>query len=201
MTFHGVPKASQQVMSKVHEAPYSMSIPMILLGIGAIFSGIFAVNFMTGYNNFDFWKESIVTLKANELIDKAHHLPLIVKYTPVFISIFGIILAWYFYIRRPEIPKRIADTNPTLYKFLLNKWYFDEIYNFLIVDPVKWTGKFLWKIFDGLIIDGLGTDGFASMILSVARKVSFIQTGLLYHYAFAMLIGIVLFVSLFLINL
>ena len=102
-----------------------------------------------------------------------------------------------FYIRRPDIPTELARQQPLLYKFLLNKWYFDEIYDFLIVRPTLWLGRLLWKGGDGWLIDGFGPDGSRPGSLDVTRNVVRLQTGYLYHYAFAMLIGVAAFITWF----
>ena len=198
MTFHGIPRADKSVMSHVHEAPLSMNLSMLILAVGAIFSGMVAAGFMTGEHSSSFWKSSIFVLPENDLIDKAHHLPIYIKYIPVFVSLIGIMFAWYFYIKRIDLAVKISKSNYLLYQFLLNKWYFDELYNFLFVRPAMWIGKTFWVVGDGKLIDGLGPDGFASMVLGVAKKIGSLQSGLLYHYAFAMLVGVVLIVSWFL---
>ena len=103
--------------------------------------------------------------------------------------VLGFLVSYLFYIRRPYIPVRLAAEQPMLYQFLLNKWYFDELYDLIFVRPAKWIGYQLWKKGDGFIIDGLGPDGVSARVLDVTRNVVKIQTGYLYHYAFAMLIG------------
>ncbi|MAR78872.1 MAG: NADH-quinone oxidoreductase subunit L [Rhodospirillaceae bacterium] len=198
LTFHGKTRIDQSVMSHVHEAPLSMSIPMILLALGAIFSGILCVGLMTGHHSSEFWGQSLFVFPGRDLIDAAHALPFIIKILPVIVSIIGIILAWYFYIYKPNTPNVIAKANQPLYLFLLNKWYFDELYDFLFVKPSRWLGYFLWKRGDGNIIDGIGPDGFSSMVNVISKKIATLQSGLLYHYAFVMLAGIVLFISWFL---
>ena len=109
----------------------------------------------------------------------------------------GFLVAVQFYIRRPDIPKSLAAQHDMLYRFLLNKWYFDEIYDFLFVRPALWHGRLLWKGGDGAVIDGLGPDGVSARVLDVTRNVMRLQTGYLYHYAFAMLIGIAAFITWF----
>ncbi len=198
MTFHGKTRIEKSVMSHVHEAPFSMIIPMILLAMGAIFSGILCVGVMTGHHNSEFWGNSLFVLAGRDLIEAAHGLHFSLKILPVIISILGILLAWYFYIYKINIPKIIANANQPLYLFLLNKWYFDEMYNYLIVNPSRWLGYFLWKKGDETVIDGIGPDGFSAMINGISKKIALLQSGLLYHYAFVMLAGVVLFVSWFL---
>jgi NADH-quinone oxidoreductase subunit L len=109
----------------------------------------------------------------------------------------GLLVAFQFYIRRPEIPERLAREQSVLYHFLLNAWYFDRIYDFLFVRPTLWLGRLLWKGGDGFIIDGFGPDGVSARVLDVTRSVVRLQTGYLYHYAFAMLIGVAAFITWF----
>ena len=109
--------------------------------------------------------------------------------------VLGFVIAWLMYIRSPETPKALAKSQPALYAFLLNKWYFDEIYDFLFVKPAKGLGRFLWKKGDGWLIDGFGPDGVSARVLDVTRNVVRLQTGYVYHYAFAMLIGIAALIS------
>jgi NADH-quinone oxidoreductase subunit L len=102
----------------------------------------------------------------------------------------GLVVSYIFYIRRPYLPVDLAEQQPMLYQFLLNKWYFDELYDLIFVRPTKWIGRFLWKVGDGYLIDGFGPDGVSARVLDITRNVVKIQTGYLYHYAFAMLIGV-----------
>ncbi len=102
------------------------------------------------------------------------------------------------YIRSPSLPHRLAESQPLLYRFLLNKWYFDEIYDRIFVRPAKGFGEFLWKVGDGRIIDGMGPNGIAARVLDVTRGAVRLQTGYVYHYAFVMLIGVALLVSWYL---
>ena len=109
--------------------------------------------------------------------------------------ILGFAVAWHFYIRSPEAPARLAEQHQVLYRFLLNKWYFDEIYDALLVRPAMALGRFLWKKGDGWLIDGFGPDGVSARVIDVTRNVVRLQTGYLYHYAFAMLLGVALLVT------
>jgi NADH-quinone oxidoreductase subunit L len=121
--------------------------------------------------------------------------PTWVKWSPFIVMVLGLVTAWYMYIRSPQTPKALAAQHEGLYKFLLNKWYFDELYDFLFVRPAMRLGRFLWKRGDGWLIDGFGPDGIASRVLQVTGRVVRLQTGYLYHYAFAMLIGIAALVT------
>jgi len=116
-------------------------------------------------------------------------MPTALTYLPSLMMLIGLAIAYIFYLRRPYLPVELAEQQPLLYNFLLNKWYFDELYDFIFVRPAKWLGYTLWKKGDGWLIDGFGPDGVSARVLDVTRNVVKIQTGYLYHYAFAMLIG------------
>jgi NADH-quinone oxidoreductase subunit L len=129
-----------------------------------------------------------------------HNVPLWVVVVPTAMMGLGFVLAYWFYIRNPAIPRALAQSNEVLYRFLLNKWYFDEIYDYLLVRPIKWLGRTLWKRGDGWLIDGFGPDGVSARVLDVTRNVIRLQTGYLYHYAFVMLVGVAAIVSWFLVR-
>ena len=114
--------------------------------------------------------------------------------------VIGFLIAWQFYIRRPDLPVELARQQQPLYQFLLNKWYFDEIYDFLLVRPTLWLGRLLWKGGDERVIDGLGPDGISARVIDITRSVMRLQTGYLYHYAFAMLIGVAALVTWFMLG-
>jgi len=190
MTFHGKPRASEEVMSHVHESPKIMMIPLIILAIGAVIAGFVFYEYFVGHDYDAFWGQALFVAGDN-ILDAAHHVPAWVKYLPLVMGAAGLGLSWFFYIRRPDIPKALAETNGPIYRFLLNKWYFDELYDLIFVRPAKWIGYQFWKIGDGRIIDGLGPDGVSGAIAWVAGKARLMHTGYLYHYAFAMLIGVV----------
>ena len=128
---------------------------------------------------------------------KIHEAPVLVKWSATIAMLSGFLLAFLFYIRNTELPKRLAAMHQPIYQFLLNKWYFDELYDFLFVRPAMWLGRFLWKKGDGEVIDGLGPDGVSARVIDVTDKVVRLQTGYVYHYAFAMLIGVAALVSWF----
>lgn len=138
---------------------------------------------------------ALFTLPENEILEEYHHVPLWVKWSPFVAMALGLYTAWYMYIRSPETPKYLANQHRGLYQFLLNKWYFDELYDFLFVRTAKRLGTFLWKEGDGRVIDGFGPNGVAARVLDVTDRVVRMQTGYLYHYAFAMLIGIAALVT------
>ena len=127
----------------------------------------------------------------NHTMDEAHHAPVWVKVSPFVAMVLGLITAWLFYIVNPTLPKRLAAQQPALYRFLLNKWYFDEIYDFLFVRPALWIGRFLWKKGDGEVIDGTINGVAMGLIPRLTRAAVRVQSGYLFHYAFAMVLGIV----------
>lgn len=195
MTFHGEPRASHDVMHHVHESPPVMLVPLYVLAAGALFAGILFHGAFIGEGYAEFWKASLFTLPENHILHAIHELPLWVELAPFVAMVIGFAVAWKFYIRSPELPRSVAANHRLLYAFLLNKWYFDELYDFLLVRPAKRLGRFLWKTGDGAIIDGLGPDGISARVVDVTNRVVKLQTGYLYHYAFAMLIGVAALVT------
>ncbi|MBZ9720609.1 NADH-quinone oxidoreductase subunit L [Mesorhizobium sp. AD1-1] len=195
MTFHGKPRASHEVMHHVHESPPVMLVPLFILAAGALFAGVIFHNVFIGEGYAEFWKASLFTLPDNHILHDIHELPLWVELSPFIAMLIGFALAWKFYIRSPEMPVNLAAQHRGLYAFLLNKWYFDELYDFLFVRPAKRLGHFLWKTGDGTVIDGLGPDGISARVVDVTNRVVKLQTGYLYHYAFAMLIGVAALVT------
>jgi len=195
MTFHGKPRASHEVMHHVHESPPVMLVPLFILAAGALFAGIIFHGAFIGEGYAEFWKASLFTLPENHILHEIHELPLWVELSPFIAMLIGFALAWKFYIRSPDMPVNLAAQHRGLYAFLLNKWYFDELYDFLFVRPAKRLGHFLWKTGDGTIIDGLGPDGISARVVDVTNRVVKLQTGYLYHYAFAMLIGVAALVT------
>ena len=186
-TFHGEPH-DQEHYEAAHEAPLWMLIPIGILAAGSILAGFPLKELFAGHGVEEFFRES---LKMNpHIIDEMHHIPESVAFLPTVMMALGFVVAWLFYIRRPYLPVELAKEQPLLYQFLLNKWYFDELYDLIFVRPTKWLGRFLWKVGDGYIIDGFGPDGVSAWVLDVTRNVVRLQTGYLYHYAFAMLIGV-----------
>ncbi|ACO00608.1 MULTISPECIES: NADH-quinone oxidoreductase subunit L [Brucella] len=195
MTFFGKPRASAEVMHHVHESPPVMLVPLLILGIGAILAGVLFKELFFGHEYVEFWKGSLFTSTANQLLEEHHHVPLWVKLSPFVAMVIGFVVAWIFYIRAPEMPKALAARHRGLYQFLLNKWYFDELYDFLFVRPARWLGRLFWKGGDGWLIDGFGPNGVSARVLDVTNRVVKMQSGYLYHYAFAMLIGVAALVT------
>jgi NADH-quinone oxidoreductase subunit L len=193
LTFHGEPRGSAEVMAHVHESPWVMLVPLLLLAFGAVFAGLLGLPMVEATGAF--WDGSIVVLPEHNVLEEAHHAPFLIKILPLIVGLIGIGLAWLMYIRQPDLPARLAGAVPALYRFLLNKWYFDELYDRIFVEPAKRLGRGLWQGVDIGVIDHFGPDGVAGSALGVARRAVRLQTGYLYHYAFAMLIGVAALVT------
>ena len=186
-TFFGEPH-DQEHYEAAHEAPLWMLIPIGILAAGSILAGYPFKELFAGHAVDEFFRES---LKMHpHIIEEMHHIPAWVSWAPFVMMAVGAVISYVFYIQRPYVPVQLAREHPMLYQFLLNKWYFDELYEFIFVRPAKWIGYQLWKKGDGFVIDGFGPDGVSARVLDVTRNVVKIQTGYLYHYAFAMLIGV-----------
>src|SRR5580692_336486 len=193
-TFHGEPH-DQEHYEAAHEAPLTMLIPIGVLAVGSILAGFPFKELFAGGSVDEFFRES---LKMNpHIIEDMEAIPEWAKFLPTAMMALGFLVSWLFYIRRPYLPVELARQQPLLYQFLLNKWYFDELYDLIFVRPAKRIGRFLWKVGDGKIIDGFGPDGVSARVLDVTRNVVKLQTGYLYHYAFAMLIGVAGFITWF----
>jgi NADH-quinone oxidoreductase subunit L len=195
-TFHG-PAHDPHHYESAHESPKVMLVPLAVLAVGSIASGWPMLGLFTGHGAERFFRDSLQFAPENALLEKMEHLPLVISLLPTAMMIGGFLLAWYFYVRRPDIPAALARDQAVLYRFLLNAWYFDRIYDVLLVRPAMWIGRLFWKGGDGFVIDGFGPDGVSARVLDVTRSVVRLQTGYLYHYAFAMLIGVAAFVTWF----
>ena len=198
MTFHGRSRASHEVMHHAHESPPVMLWPLAVLALGAVCAGFLGFNYFVGEYHAEFWRESIVVLPSHDPLAHLEELPFWVGKLPLAVGLFGIFMAWVAYIWQPGLPAWTARAFRPLYLLFLNKWYFDEIYDFLIVRPLMAIGYGLWKKGDGGVIDGMGPDGLAATTRRLSVGASRLQTGYLYHYAFAMLIGVVVLVSWYL---
>ena len=185
-TFHGEYNNKEIRIDETHESPIVMLIPLVLLSIGALFAGFLFKELFIGYEGLNnFWRDSIFFLKPLS----TDHPPLwFLLLTPTLV-ILSIPLAYYLFLKNKNLPDQIANINKPLYNFLLNKWYFDELYDVLFVKPSKKLGLFLWKFFDLKIIDGFGPDGISLLIKKFSVKANKFQSGYIYQYAFVMLLG------------
>ncbi|HGG04443.1 MAG TPA: NADH-quinone oxidoreductase subunit L [Aliiroseovarius sp.] len=254
MTFWGAPRGDKHTHENAHESPVVMLVPLGVLALGAVFSG------MVWYGSFfgnvdktlDFFgvepphaaAEASVDDGAQEgasgedmattdetghgaeatsaeagsghgaeaavavapqgaifmgpgflVLEGAHEAPKWVKVSPFVAMVLGFVVAWWFYIKNPALPARLAETQPVLYRFLLNKWYFDEIYDVIFVRPALALGRFLWKVGDGKVIDGFLNGVAMGFVPWITRWAGRAQTGYVFTYAFAMVLGVVALVT------
>jgi NADH-quinone oxidoreductase subunit L len=183
-----------------HESPWVMLIPLLVLSVGALFAGIIYAGPFIGHAYDEFWKGSLYQSGDNHILHELHDVGFVVEYLPLLMMAGGALVAWYMYIRAPGTADALARANPLLYRFLLNKWYFDELYDFLFVRPAFWIGRLLWRGGDERVIDGFGPDGIAARVVDVTNRVVRLQTGYVYHYAFAMLIGVAVIITWYLVG-
>ena len=195
LAFHGQPRASAEVMSHVHESPKIMTLPLVPLALGAIFSGWLGYELFVGHHWDHFWGDSIFILETHKAMEEAHHVPTWVKLLPIILAASGVLLAVLAYVIMPQIPARMVAMFRPVHAFFFNKWYFDELYDALFVKPSVKLGRFLWQRGDKETIDGFGPDGISAAVYRLSDRLAQIQSGYVYHYAFAMMIGVVVLLS------
>ncbi|MDA1089234.1 MAG: NADH-quinone oxidoreductase subunit L [Proteobacteria bacterium] len=198
MTFHGTSRASAKALAHVHESPKVMIVPLFVLAAGAMFMGYLGFESFVGHNAEQFWGQAILVLPSHPALEASHGVPLWVKYLPLAVGVAGIALAYVLYMGLPSLPGVLAGRMRWLYQFLLNKWYFDELYDLIFVRPAFYLGRGFWKAGDGALIDGVGPDGISAAVKHLAKRAGALQSGYLYHYAFAMLTGVVVLVTWYL---
>ena len=185
-TFHGKYNNKDVKIEETHESPLVMLIPLVLLSIGAIFAGFLFKDLFIGHGGENlFWAESI---KFLEPLSTEHPPTWFLLLTPCLVLL-SIPIAYYLFVKNKELPNSIVNMNRPLYKFLVNKWYFDELYEVIFINPSKKLGLFFWKFCDGKLIDGFGPDGISSFIKKCSIKANKFQSGFIYQYAFIMLLG------------
>ena len=193
-TFHGAPH-DQHHYDAAHESPLVVLIPLAVLALGSLVTGFVFNQFFAGHEAEHFFRESI---KQGDILETMHsHTPFVVAWLPTVMLALGWGVAAYMYLLRPDIAPRLAKRHEMLYRFLLNKWYFDELYDRIFVRPAFWLGRVFWQGGDRRVIDGFGPDGVTARVLDVTRSAMRMQSGYLYHYAFAMLIGAAAFITWF----
>jgi len=193
LAFEGKPREPKDQLEHAHEPPWTMGVPLAVLALGALLLGGLFAHLFIGADQAEFWRGSLVTHGGEH-----HEVPTWLRLAPTVAMAVGFAVAWYFYITNPLVPFGLAKRFRGAYLFLLNAWYFDALYDALFVKPAKWLGRFLWKTGDGTIIDGIGPDGIAARVIDIANRAVRLQTGYIYHYAFVMLMGIVLLITYFL---
>jgi NADH-quinone oxidoreductase subunit L len=182
-TFHGSYNNKSIKIEETHESPLVMLLPLIILSIGAIFAGFI---FKELFFDTSFWANSIFFL---EPLSEEHPPIWFLLLTPILVCS-SIPISYYLFVKNKDLPNSIVEINKPLYNFLVNKWYFDELYEILFIKPSKKIGLFLWKFFDVKIIDGFGPDGVSSLIKKFSIKANKFQSGYIYQYAFIMLLGL-----------
>jgi NADH-quinone oxidoreductase subunit L len=189
--FHGPSHLTAEQEAHVHESPLTMTVPLGALAVGAVLSGAaFYKVFADEHGVQSFFRTSLHAASSNHILHGLHEVPWAVPLSPFVAMLVGFAIAWLFYVRRPELPEQLARSQDILYRFLLNKWYFDELYDIAFVRPARALGRLLWKGGDQRVIDGFGPNGIAARVVDITRGVVRLQTGYLYHYAFVMLLGI-----------
>jgi NADH-quinone oxidoreductase subunit L len=173
-----------------HESPPIMLFPLIVLAIGAVFAGWYFAPEFIGHHEAEFWRGAIFVGEHNHVLHDSHEVPTWVKWAPLVLTLIGTLVAVWVYGLREGMARRIADRGGPLHAFLYNKWYFDELYQATFVRGAKALGDLFWKIGDVKIIDGLGPNGFAWLSQRIGRRLSLLQSGYVYHYAFVMLLGV-----------
>jgi NADH-quinone oxidoreductase subunit L len=199
MTFNGKSRADHHVVEHVHESPWVMIGPLLVLGTGAIVAGKLLDSTFIGEGWQEFWNGAIFNAPSNHVLAGIEHVPGWVEMSPLVVGLLGIALAYVMYIASPLLPMRLATMFRPIYLFLLNKWYFDELYDAIFVQPAIRLARMLWQTGDATIIDGV-PNGLAEMTVDGSRQAVKIQTGSLAVYAFVMLIGVVVLVGLFLVS-
>jgi NADH-quinone oxidoreductase subunit L len=195
-TFHGTPH-DQHHYEAARESPWVMLVPLAALAAGSLLAGFPFKELFAGNGVEHFFRQSLKFAAGNHVLEEMEQIPWLVGLLPTAMMAVGLAVAWQFYIRRPGLADQLARQHDMLYRFLLNKWYFDELYDLILVRPAIRLGRLLWKGGDGWLIDGFGPDGVSARVLDVTRNVIRLQTGYLYHYAFAMLIGLAALITWF----
>ena len=184
-TFHGEFNNEKMKINETHESPLVMLIPLVLLSIGAIFAGMLFKDLFAGHGLSSFWNQSIFFL---EPLSSEHPPTWFLLLTPILVTL-SIPISYYLFVKNKKVVEGIVQINQPLYKFLKNKWYFDELYEVIFIKSSKTIGSFLWKFCDVRIIDGFGPDGISNLIKKISQKAIKFQSGFIYQYAFVMLLG------------
>jgi NADH-quinone oxidoreductase subunit L len=195
-TFHGPYNNKKVLINETHESPVIMLVPLFFLCIGAIFAGYYFKETFIGHHSNNFWQTSIFFL--NEI--KHDPIPLWFLLSTPILVIISIPISFYYFVINTKILDDFKKTNLPLYNFLLNKWFIDELYDKIFIIPTKKIGSFFWKQGDQGIIDKFGPDGISKLIKKISDKASLFQTGFIYDYAFAMLIGLSILLTYLILN-
>jgi NADH-quinone oxidoreductase subunit L len=199
LTFHGTTRADHHTFDHAKESPLVMLIPLGVLAAGAVLAGILFQGAFMGDGREAFWGKALFEAPGKDILHHMHEVPEWVPLAPTVAMIAGLALAYLFYILKPDLPALTARVFRPLYLFFLNKWYFDELYDRIFVRPAICIGRILWRRVDVGLIDGL-IDGTGRLALWVTGRVVRVQTGYVYHYAFAMLIGVAALLTYFMLT-
>jgi NADH-quinone oxidoreductase subunit L len=199
LTFHGAPRADHHTMEHVHESPVTMWGPLAALSVGAIAAGWWFRDQFIGAGQVAYWQGAIFTAPDNHVLANMEHVPGLISLLPTAVGLAGLALSAWFYAVDPRVPVALAERFRPAYLFLLNKWYFDELYNRIFVQPAWFLARLLWHVGDERLIDGV-PNGLAELTVDGSRQAVRIQTGSIAVYAFTMLIGLVGLVIVFLVN-
>ncbi len=192
-TFHGKFNNKNLSRSEIHDSGIVIIFPLAILVLGSVFAGFIFKDFLIGHHYADFWHDSILMLQAFD----HSYIPAWILYTTPLLVVLAIPISYYLYIKNNKLLEEIKSKNELIYKFLLNKWYFDEIYDLIFVKPTKAIGSFFWKSGDIKTIDRFGPDGISKIVKIISKKSIKFQSGYIYDYAFVMLIGLSLLLTIF----
>ncbi len=193
LTFHGENRSENKIYAHAHESPLVMIAPLFILAVGSIFSGIFFADYFIGYNKKEFWDNAIL------LTESSHkYLPLTQSLISKSAVAIGILVCVLIYSNNLNRAKNLSYNLDPLYSLSKNKWFVDELYHKLFVLTFFKLANFFWKRGDEKTIDGFGPNGVSWIISKSSSYVSLFQSGYLFHYAFAMLGGLVIILTWFL---
>ena len=181
----------------MHESPWVMLGPLVVLAGGAMLTGIVFAPYFIGEGWTEFWDGAVFNAPSNHVMHDMEHVSTFISILPTVLGVLGIGLAYVLYVFVPSLPAKMANAVPGVYRFVLNKWYFDELYDRIFVRPAQWLARMLWQVGDATIIDGV-PNGLAALTTDGSRQVVRLQNGSIAVYAFTMLIGLVVLVSVYL---
>lgn len=193
LVFHGAPRDAH-LNEGAHESPPSMLMPLAVLSFGAVVAGVVLAPFYIGVHQVAFWNGAITSMPGHDIMARLEETPGFIALVPTIAAVAGIAVAYVCYIASPGIPASMARGLRPLYLFLLNKWYFDELYAFIFVRPYRALARFLWKGVDEDVVEGI-PEGLARLAAGSAGQAVRVQTGSIAVYAFSMLIGLVVLLS------
>jgi NADH-quinone oxidoreductase subunit L len=199
MTFYGSPRADHHTMEHAHESPPVMLLPLTVLAAGALFAGAGGYHWFVGEGREAFWGAAIFVAEGHDRIEMAHKGPEWVGALPLVVGLLGIFLAYIFYVFRPSWPAAWARGLGGVYRLVYRKYMFDELYDAIFVRPAAVLGRFFWKQGDVGVIDAYGPDGVTHLSRDIAGGFSRLQTGYLFHYAMAMLAGVLILTTFYLV--